>query len=278
MAVVSTLSNHAKFMLKTKKIDTENDVFKIILMDNAFAFDKDTHATLADVTASQLATTGGYTQNDKTLAGVAETEDDANDRSRTTWSNVTWTGSGGGFGPTGAAILIDETALNVTEFFTTAIDRTFTGGATNWANGTIGTTFDETTDLSLVASATGQYCGISFTNIGTALVAGGLYRLTYDYAQAVAGYEFKINGVALQVLGDAVVGTAQTIDFYADESFTGAHELRIYSKTNAAAAGDFDNFSLKQLGTVIGCIDFGTDFTITAGIDFQINDIIFDLS
>lgn len=143
MAVVSTLSNHVKFMIKTKKIDTENDVFKIILMDDAFAFDKDAHATLADVTASQLATVGGYTQDDKTLAGVAETEEDANDRSRTTWTDVSWTASGAGFGPTGAAIIYDDT----------------------------------TTD-----------------------------------------------------------------------------------------------------DTVIGCIDFGTDFTLTAGIDFQVNDIIFDLS
>jgi len=278
MAVVNTLSNHFKFMQKTGQIDTENDVFKAILMNNTFAFDKDTDANLSDITADQLATAGGYTQNDETLAGVVETEDDANDRSRTTWTAPSWTGTGAGFGPTGACCIIDETALESTEFFTTEIDRTFLGGSTHWANGDIGTTFDDTGDLSLVASSTGQYCKITFTDIGTALVSGGMYRLTYDYAETTAGYEFKLNGVALQVLGDAVAGTAQTIDFYADEEFATTDELRIYSKTNAAAAGDFDNFSLKELGTVVGCCDYGADFTITVGVDFQINDLIYDLS
>lgn len=206
------------------------------------------------------------------MSGGALTEDDANDRGAMAWNDETFTASGGSIGPTGGACIIDCSALEATEFFTTAIDRTFTGGGTHWANGDIGTTFDETTDLSLVASAVGQYCKITFTDIGTALVAGGLYRLQYDYSETLAGFEFKINGAALQTLGDAVAGTAQTIDFIADESFTGAHELRIYSKTNAAAAGDFDNFSLKQIGTVIGCIDFGTDYTIPDAASLQLQD------
>ena len=273
MAIEATWSNHAKFQLASGLIDFDADVFKIILMNDTFAFDKDAHATLADVAADQLATANGYTRNDKTLAGVAVTEDDVNDRANVAWDNVTWTASGGSIGPSGAAIILAWNALEAAEFFTTEIDRTFAGGATHWANGDIGTTFDETTDLSLVASVIGQYCSIPFTDIGAALVAGGRYRLTYDYAETTAGFEFKINGVALQVLGDAVPGTAQTIDFIADESFAGAHELRIYSKTNAAAAGDFDNFSLKQLGTVVGCIDFGTDYTITDGTSLQLQDI-----
>lgn len=133
-----------------------------------------------------------------------------------------------------------------TEFFTTAKDRTFTGGSTNWANGDIGTTFDETTDLTLVSSATGQYCKITFTNIGTALVSGVRYRLQYDYTETTPGFEFKLTGATGQTLGDAVPGTSQYIDFVAVEAYATTDELRIYSKTNAAASGSFDNFSLKE--------------------------------
>ena len=273
MAVILTTSNHYKYQLMKKKIDLSADTLVMILMNNTYAFDKDADATLANIAADQLSTGNGYTQNAKELANLYLIEDDANDKGAMTCDDISWTASGGSIGPTGAAVLLDFSALDDTEFFTTEIDRTFTGGSTHWANGDLGTTFDDTTDLSLVSSSTGQYCKITFTDIGTALVAGGRYRLQYDYSESLAGYEFKINGASLQVLGDAVAGTNQTIDFIADESFTGAHELRIYSKTNAAAAGDFDNFSLKQNATVVGCIDYGADYTIADGLSFAINNI-----
>lgn len=273
MAVTITLSNHYKYQLSKGKIDLSSDTLIAILMNNTYAFDKDTDATLANIATDQLTTGNGYTQNNKQLTTLVLTEDDTNDKAVLTCDDISWTASGGSIGPTGAMVLLDFSALDDTEFFTTAIDRTFTGGSTHWANDTIGGSFDETTDLSLLASATGQYCHITFTDIGTALVAGGRYRLQYDYTETQAGFEFKINGVALQTLGDAVAGTSQYIDFVADESFTGAHELRIYSKTAANAQGDFDNFSLKQIATVIGCVDYGTDFTITDGLGFAVNNI-----
>lgn len=273
MAITLTLSNHYKYQLMKKKIDLSADTLIMILMNNTYAFDKDADATLADIAADQLATEYGYTQNTKELANKVLSEDDPNDKGKMVCDDISWTATGGSIGATGAAVLLDFSAIDDTEFFTTETDRTFTGGSTNWANGDLGTTFDDTTDLSLVSSSTGQYCKITFTNIGTAMVAGGRYRLQYDYSETLAGYEFKINGASLQVLGDAVAGTSQTIDFVADESFTGAHEFRIYSKTNAAAAGDFDNFSLKQIATVIGCVDYGADYTITDGLSFALNNI-----
>ena len=138
-----------------------------------------------------------------------------------------------------------------TELFITATDRTFTGGVTNWENVDFGTTWDETTDLSIVASATGQYGKITFTNIGTALVHGKRYRLTYDYAVTTAGFEFKLGGTTGQTLGDAIVGTGQTIEFTAVEDYATTDFLGIYSKTAAAAAGDFDNFSLVEIGATL---------------------------
>jgi len=276
MAVVLTLSNHYKYQLMRKKIDLSADDLKIILMDDTFAFDKDAHATLADIDDHQLATAGGYTKNDETLTTPVLTEDDGNDKGHFVCDDPSWTATAGGIGPTGAACIVDFSALDDVEFFTTAEDRTFTAGTSHWANVDLGGSFDETTDLSLVATVVGQYCAITFTDIGTALISGGRYRLQYDYAQTEAGYEFKLNGVALQVLGDAVVGTDQYIDFVADEAYATTDELRIYSKTGAAAAGDFDNFSIKQIATVIGCIDYGEDYTIPDASAFVIKDIEID--
>jgi hypothetical protein len=107
--MASTASNKIKFLLASKIIDFANDSFKIILMATGFTFNKDTHHGYADVSASELATNYGYTRNTKTLAGVTVTEDDTDDRAEITWSNVTWTASGGDIGPTPGAIIFDDT-------------------------------------------------------------------------------------------------------------------------------------------------------------------------
>jgi len=114
MAVTATVSNHFKFQLASGNIDFDSDLFKVILMNTTFSFDKDVHATLANVTADQLSTGNGYTQNDKTLTGVSVTEDDGNDKAAVTWDNATWTASGGAIGPTGAYILYDDTTTDDT--------------------------------------------------------------------------------------------------------------------------------------------------------------------
>lgn len=114
MAVTATVSNHFKFQLASGNIDFDSNVYKVILMNNTFAFDKDTHATLADVTADQLGTGNGYTQNDKTLTGISVVEDDTNDKAAITWDNATWTATGGSIGPTGAYIIYDDTTADDT--------------------------------------------------------------------------------------------------------------------------------------------------------------------
>jgi hypothetical protein len=114
MAVVATPSNHFKYQLAKKAIDLSADTIKIILMNTTFAFDKDSHATLANVTADQLSTANGYTQDNKELANKSVTEDDANDKAKMTCDDVTWTASGGAIGPTGAAILYDDTTSDDT--------------------------------------------------------------------------------------------------------------------------------------------------------------------
>lgn len=112
MAVVVTVPNHFKYLLGTKAIDFANDAFNIILMNTTFAFNKDTHTLLSEVTADQLASANGYTQDSEVLAGVAVAEDDTDDRLEVTWSDPVWTAAAGSIGPTGAAIVYDDTVAN----------------------------------------------------------------------------------------------------------------------------------------------------------------------
>lgn len=118
MAIVATAPNHFKYMLMTKKINLDStnggDVLKAILMNTTFAFNKDNHATLADVTADQLPTGNGYTQNAYVLSGVVVTEDDTNDKGLFSCSDPSWTAVTGNIGPFGAMIIYDDTTADDT--------------------------------------------------------------------------------------------------------------------------------------------------------------------
>ena len=110
--MAATIANKARYNLALKKIDFANDSFKIILMDTGFVFNPDTHHGYSDVSGEELATGNGYTQNTKVLAGVSVTEYDAGDYTSVTWSNVSWTASGGDIGPTPGAIIFDDTVTD----------------------------------------------------------------------------------------------------------------------------------------------------------------------
>ena len=109
-------SNHYKAELHQGSIDFSSDVFKIILMATGFTFDKDAHATLSDVSASELANGNGYTTGGETLANVdtSSIENDTDDRSEISWDTVSWTASGGSIGPTPGAIIYDDTTADDT--------------------------------------------------------------------------------------------------------------------------------------------------------------------
>jgi hypothetical protein len=114
MAVTVTVSNHFKYQKDKGLVDMSADVFKAILMNSAFAFDKDAHATLANVTASQISTGYGYTQDDMELENPVTTEDDSLDAGKTVWDDVVWTAAGGSIGPAGAMIIYDDTTSDDT--------------------------------------------------------------------------------------------------------------------------------------------------------------------
>lgn len=107
--MATTMSNKIKFLLATKKIDFSADVFKIILMNAGFVFDKDNHEVYANVSGNELPTGNGYTAGGNTLAGVAVLEDDIDDRTEVTWNSTSWTATGGPIGPSRGAIIYDDT-------------------------------------------------------------------------------------------------------------------------------------------------------------------------
>lgn len=102
-------SNHCKYLLATGAINFASDAFKIILMSSGFIFDPDADALYADVVADELPTGFGYTRLTKALAGVVITEDDLDNRAEIVWNSVSWTAVAGAIGPTGGAIIIDDT-------------------------------------------------------------------------------------------------------------------------------------------------------------------------
>ncbi len=108
------VSNHFKFQQGNKLVAFATDTFKIRLMNNSFTYNKDTHATWSDVSASELGAGNGYSTGGATLAGVSVTEDDTGDQLKVTWSNQAWNASGGSIGPSNGAIVIDDTTTDDT--------------------------------------------------------------------------------------------------------------------------------------------------------------------
>ncbi len=134
-----------------------------------------------------------------------------------------------------------------TERITDSDDRDF-AGSNNWVNQDIGGLFNSSGDLTLTATAIGEYCYLPFTAI-TPILAGEKIVLKYDHTERTAGWAFSLEETGAptsQALGDAVAGTGQTITFISDSGLSSSDQLRITAKTNNTAEGDFDNFSLAE--------------------------------
>ena len=114
MAVTRTLSNKFKLELGKGSIDLSNataGAFRVILMNNTFTFDRNTHGAYEDIKADELAALNGYTKLDKALvASAAWAQDNVNDKATISWENPTWTAASGSIGPTGAAVVVQYDA------------------------------------------------------------------------------------------------------------------------------------------------------------------------
>lgn len=77
--------------LLNKIVDLEADTIKIALLADTYTPNKD-HNVLADVSAHQISGTG-YTAGGATLANVAVSQDDTNDRVKLDADDVVWSNS-----------------------------------------------------------------------------------------------------------------------------------------------------------------------------------------
>lgn len=90
--MASGIYNRFKADLMNKEQDLEADTIKVILLGNSHSFTA-THNVYSDISANELATAGGYTQNTKALANkavtqAATTKFDADD---VAWTSATFT-------------------------------------------------------------------------------------------------------------------------------------------------------------------------------------------
>jgi len=120
----------------------------------------------------------------------------------------------------------------------TGTDSTF-AGANNWANVDINA-FDASTDLTVTATAAGQYCTLPIANAGTTI--GKEYQITLSVANLVGTWTIK-DFTGTQVLGQITAnGSGRTFTFRA--LTTGG--IRLVADT-ATASMDMDNITLAEV-------------------------------
>ena len=109
--MASEVSQKFRDELLKKGVSFSIDVFKIILMSDGFQFNPVTHEKYSDVSGSELATASGYTAGGQALAGVAVTPNNTSKLVDVTWSNASWTATGGNISAVGA-IIFDDTHVD----------------------------------------------------------------------------------------------------------------------------------------------------------------------
>jgi len=78
-----------KTEIMKKTVDMVNDSIKAILLNNSHSFSA-ANSAYSDISANELATEGGYTQNNKTLGSTAVASA-AFDAADTAWTSATFT-------------------------------------------------------------------------------------------------------------------------------------------------------------------------------------------
>lgn len=146
------------------------------------------------------------------------------------------------YDPSGEGLSIDLEVMlteDPNELITDQVDRDFSG-ASDWTNNDINS-YDETTDLTITASAADQYCSLAGTEAPT--TSGEWCVLEVDVANLVSTwYIYDADGTEL--IGTITAnGTDQKFYYIADDSTGG---IRITS-VSATSSADFDNFSLHHL-------------------------------
>jgi len=131
--MASGIYNIWKAQLMNKIIDMEADSIKVILLNNSHTFTS-TNNAYTDISANELATSGGYTQNTKTLAGGTVTQETTHgkfDGTDVSWTSATFTAY--------HCVLYDDTPTSPADPLICSIDF---GGAKTVTAGTFTITWD----------------------------------------------------------------------------------------------------------------------------------------
>jgi len=99
MAITAHMPNHALYQIVTGGVNLSTDTIKAVLLNTTFSLDIDANATYADISANEIGTAYGYTQNTKTLpASPTLVEDDTSNNASVEFDDISWTASGGEIG------------------------------------------------------------------------------------------------------------------------------------------------------------------------------------
>ena len=120
-----------------------------------------------------------------------------------------------------------------------SVDRSI-GTSNHWTNVDIAS-FNNTDDITISATAAGQYCYLPGTMLKT-LASGETYTITYDAVVRNTGFYFAYGTAGGPVtIGTIVAGTSQTIDFTPSAAVTNIQILSTASGDDC----DVDNISIR---------------------------------
>jgi hypothetical protein len=88
--MASGVYNQFKTEIMKGTVNVTSDTIKEILLNNSHSFNAD-HDAYSDISANELATAGGYTQNTKTVGSPTATVDDTDDEGVFDAADTAWT-------------------------------------------------------------------------------------------------------------------------------------------------------------------------------------------
>lgn len=153
------------------------------------------------------------------------------------------------------------------ELMPNQVDRDFSG-ASAWTNNDINS-YDETTDLTIIANAADQYCNIATASVP--MTQNEWYLLQFDVANLVSGWTISDNDAGFTIgTIDADAGGDGTYQFHFKYTDATGGGLTITSN-DADSSGDFDNFSLKNTPEFTALIpsDYVNSATVPAKARFE---------
>lgn len=108
--MASGVYNQFKTEIMKGTVNLTSDSLKAILLNNSHSFNAD-HDAYADISANELASAGGYTQNTKTIGSPTVTVDDTDDEGVFDAADTAWTSAS--FSAYHMAIYDDTHASNI---------------------------------------------------------------------------------------------------------------------------------------------------------------------